>query len=123
MMQNAPKKFKGGVSLRAERSSAKQSIKMLTKQYDVYLLINWNNKVVYVGVTNDLRRRVYEHRNGLTKGFTRRCRVTKLVYYEMCEEVMSAIKREKQIKAGSRQKKIDLIQWLNPKWEDLWNHL
>jgi len=96
---------------------------MLTKQYYVYLLTNWNNKVIYVGVTDDLKRRVYEHRNELVDGFTKKYHVHKLVYYEICEEIPGAILREKQIKGGSRQKKIGLIAKFNPEWEDLWDKL
>ena len=96
---------------------------MLTKQYYVYFLTNWNNKVLYVGVTNDLKRRVYEHKHGLTEGFTRKYNVHKLVYYEVSEEIESAILREKQIKGGSRQKKNELVEKFNPKWEDLWDQL
>ncbi|MCK5177923.1 MAG: GIY-YIG nuclease family protein [Candidatus Omnitrophica bacterium] len=96
---------------------------MLTKQYYVYFLTNWDNKVLYVGVTNDLKRRVYEHKHGLTEGFTRKYNVHKLVYYEVSEEIESAILREKQIKGGSRQKKNELVEKFNPKWEDLWNQL
>ncbi len=92
---------------------------MLTKQYYVYFLTNWNNKVLYIGVTNDLKRRVYEHKNALTRGFTQKYNVNKLVYYEICEEIEGAILREKQIKAGSRQKKNELITIANPGWEDL----
>ena len=85
-------------------SEAKQSLcKMLSKQYYVYFLTNWNNKVLYVGVTNDLNRRVYEHQNGITGGFTEKYRLTKLVYYEVCEEIEGAILREKQMKGGSRR--------------------
>jgi putative endonuclease len=76
-----------------------------------------------VGVTNDLKRRIYEHRNGLTEGFTRKYKVHKLVYYEVAEEIESAILREKQIKGGSRQKKNELVEIFNPKWEDLWSEL
>ena len=96
---------------------------MLTKQYYVYFLANWNNKVLYVGVTNDLKRRVYEHKSGLIDGFTRKYHVHKLVYYEMCTEIEGAILREKQIKAGSRQKKNDLVTKFNPDWRDLWEQL
>ena len=96
---------------------------MLTKQYDVYFLTNWSNKVLYVGVTNDLKRRVYEHKNALIDGFSRKYHVHKLVYYEAGEDIEGAILREKQIKAGSRQKKIDLITKLNPDWKDLWDQL
>jgi len=96
---------------------------MLTKQYYVYFLTNWDNKVLYVGVTNDLKRRIYEHKHGLTEGFTRKYNVHKLVYYEVSEEIESAILREKQIKGGSRQKKNELVEKFNPKWEDLWDQL
>ena len=89
----------------------------------MYFLTNWNNRVLYVGVTNDLQRRVYEHKNELIDGFTRKYHVHKLVYYEMCEEIEGAILREKQIKAGSRKKKIDLIAKANPDWKDLWDQL
>jgi len=92
---------------------------MLNKQYYVYFLTNWNNKVLYVGVTNDLKRRLYEHQNGLTDGFTKKYQVNKLVYYEVCEEIEGAILREKQIKAGSRKKKNDLVSKSNPDWNDL----
>ena len=92
---------------------------MLKNQYYVYFLTNWNNKVLYVGVTNDLKRRVYEHKNGLLEGFTQKYRVNKLVYYEVCEEIDGAILREKQIKGGSRQRKNDLIKSFNPTWQDL----
>ncbi len=92
---------------------------MLTNQYYVYFLTNWNNKVLYIGVTNDLKRRVYEHKNALTRGFTQKYNVNKLVYYEIYEEIEAAILREKQIKAGPRQKKNELIARTNPRWEDL----
>ena len=74
-------------------------------------------------MTNDLQRRVYEHKNELIEGFTRKYHVHKLVYYEMCEEIEGAILREKQIKAGSRKKKIDLITKVNPAWKDLGDQL
>ena len=75
---------------------------------------------MYTGVTNNLIRRVYEHSNHLVKGFSDRYNVTKLVYFEATESIESAIFREKQLKAGSRQKKIDLINSFNPNWEDLY---
>lgn len=96
---------------------------MLSKQYFVYLLTNWNNKVLYVGVTNDLKRRVFEHQNGLGDGFTKKYRVKKLVFYEVYEEIEPAILREKQIKGGSRQKKNNLITRFNPLWGDLSDRL
>ncbi|MFA5119399.1 MAG: GIY-YIG nuclease family protein [Candidatus Omnitrophota bacterium] len=92
---------------------------MLSKQYYVYFLTNLNNKVLYVGVTNDLKRRVYEHRNNIIEGFTKRYHAHKLVYYEMFEDIEAAILREKQIKAGSRQKKNALVSRFNSNWADL----
>lgn len=92
-------------------------------QYYVYLLTNKNNKVIYTGVTNDLKRRVYEHKEKFIDGFTKKYNVNKLVYYEFTSDINSAIQREKQIKAGSRQKKIDLINSINPEWKDLYNEI
>jgi putative endonuclease len=74
---------------------------------------------LYTGVTNDLKRRVYEHKNKLINGFTKKYNITKLVYYEATNEVTSAIVREKQIKGWLRRKKIALIESANPQWEDL----
>jgi putative endonuclease len=93
------------------------------KQYYVYIMTNKHNTVLYTGVTNNLRRRVYEHRTGRGGGFTSRYNVTKLAYYEACEDPQSAIAREKQIKGGSRQKKVNLIQATNPTWDDLYDQL
>ena len=78
---------------------------------------------MYVGVTNDLKRRVYEHRNGLVEGFTRKYHAHKLIYYEVGEDIEAMILRKKQIKSGSRQKKNELIKTFNPDWEDLWNQI
>jgi putative endonuclease len=91
----------------------------MNKQGFVYILTNRTHTVLYTGVTNNLERRVYQHRNGLTRGFSKKYNVKKLVYYEVVESMASAIAREKQIKAGSRQKKIDLIDVMNPSWSDL----
>jgi len=82
-------------------------------------MTNQRNTVLYTGVTSDLYKRIYEHRNKIVKGFTKRYNVNKLVYYEMTSDVISAISREKQIKAGSRQKKIDLIKAINPEFKEL----
>jgi putative endonuclease len=79
--------------------------------------------VLYVGVTNDLQRRIYEHKNKLVKGFSKKYKLQKLVYYEVFEEIEQAILREKQIKAGSRKKKIDLIDNFNTEWADLYHKL
>lgn len=88
--------------------------------YCVYILTNKYNTVLYTGVTSDIYIRVLEHRNKVHPGFTSKYNVHKLVYYEEYEDINKAIAREKQIKAGSRQKKIDLINSKNPSWEDLW---
>ena len=77
----------------------------MEKQGYVYLLTNKINTVIYTGVTSDLKKRVWEHRNHLAEGFTNKYKTTKLIYYEICTSVISALEREKQIKAGSRQKK------------------
>jgi putative endonuclease len=91
----------------------------MEKYFCVYIMTNKSNTVLYTGVTNDLVRRVYEHKQKLTKGFTSKYNVTKLVYYEASTDINSAIAREKQIKAGSRRKKIALIETMNPEWKDL----
>jgi putative endonuclease len=89
------------------------------KQYFIYILTNKHHTVLYTGVTNDLQRRIYEHRSGQGGAFTSRYHVHKLVYYETCSDVQAAIAREKQIKGGSRQKKLNLIEGMNPQWNDL----
>ena len=88
------------------------------RQYYVYILTN-RVRTLYVGVTNDLERRMYEHRNKLVPGFTRRYNVTWLAYYEQTSDVESAIAREKQIKGWRRSKKVALIDSSNPRWKDL----
>ena len=93
------------------------------REYYIYIMTNKLNTVLYTGVTNDLRRRIYEHKEKLVKGFTKKYNVTKLVYYEIFDDVDDAISREKQIKGGSRQKKIDLINSINREWKDLYNEL
>jgi putative endonuclease len=93
------------------------------RQYYVYVLTTQNNTVLYTGVTNDLIRRVYEHKNNLVKGFTKNYCVHKLVYFETADDVMSALEREKQIKSWGRQKKIDLIKAHNPDWHDLYSEI
>ena len=92
---------------------------MEEKQFYVYILTNKNNTVLYTGVTSDLECRVWEHKHKIYKGFTARYNVDKLVYYEIHYDSYEAIAREKQIKAGSRKKKIDLINAQNPEWKDL----
>ena len=87
--------------------------------YYVYILSNWNDSVLYIGVTSNLPRRLYEHRNGLVDGFTKKYNVHKLVYFEQTSDVYSAISREKQLKKWSRMKKNQLIERMNPTWADL----
>ena len=90
--------------------------------YYVYILSNYNNTVLYVGVTNDLIRRCHEHKNKLIKGFTEKYNVNKLVYYEVFDFIDLAIQREKQIKGYSREKKEMLIEKLNPNRDELYNN-
>ena len=87
--------------------------------YYVYMLTNKSNAVLYTGVTNDLERRVHEHRQKQAPGFTQRYNVTKLVYYEHTPDVRAAIAREKQIKGWLRIKKNALLETINPEWKDL----
>jgi putative endonuclease len=95
----------------------------MDRQYYVYIMTNKYNTVLYTGVTNDLKRRAYEHREKIIEGFTKKYNVTKLVYYEITGDVRSAIAREKQIKGGSRDKKNRLVEGINPEWRDLYNDL
>jgi putative endonuclease len=95
----------------------------MSKQYYVYIMTNKNNRVLYTGITNDLKRRTYEHKEKLVDGFTKKYNVSKLVYYEAHEDPENAILREKKIKAGSRQKKIDLINSMNKEWRDLYEEI
>jgi len=94
-------------------------LKMKTHIYYVYILTNVHHTVFYTGVTNNLERRCNEHRNKVNKGFTRKYNVNKLVYYEKFSYILSAIKREKQIKDYNRNKKIKLINAFNAQWDDL----
>ncbi len=86
----------------------------------VYILSDVNNRILYTGVTSNLLKRVWEHKNHIVDGFTKRYNVTKLVYYEEGENINSAISREKQIKGKLRKKKIVLIEKSNPEWRDLY---
>jgi putative endonuclease len=95
----------------------------MQKSYYVYILTNKVNTVLYTGVTSDLQRRVYEHKHKLVDGFTKKYKVDKLVYFEVGNDIYTAITREKQIKAGSRQRKIDLINASNKEWRDLYYDL
>ena len=96
---------------------------MSNRAYHVYILTNKNHTVLYTGVTNDLQKRTWEHKEKAHDGFTKRYNVNKLVYCESFQDIRDAIAREKQIKAGSRQKKLDLINSMNKEWRDLYEEL
>ena len=124
--EQAPQSRRGFPPVVARHDSGEAisgTIGVVSKQYYVYMMTNNRNTVLYVGVTNDLIRRVYEHKEKLADGFTRKYNVTKLVYYEVFEDIENAILREKQIKAGSRQKKVKLINSINREWHDLYDEL
>ncbi len=104
--------------LRAYGASLEMTgIKM--KEYYVYIFTNWTGMVMYIGVTNNLERRLQEHRSKLVPGFSSAYNLTKLVYFESCSDVKAAIAREKQLKKWSRSKKNWLVETLNPEWKDL----
>jgi putative endonuclease len=88
------------------------------RDYSVYIMSS-KSRTLYTGVTNNLERRVYEHRHKLLKGFTSRYNITRLVYYELYSDIWDAIAREKQIKGWLREKKVSLIESMNPQWADL----
>ncbi len=85
----------------------------------VYILTNRNNTVMYVGMTNNIERRMFEHKNKLTDGFTKKYNLTKLVYFEQGTDVHAALEREKEIKKWRREKKNELVMSMNPEWKDL----
>ena len=95
----------------------------MNNNYYIYILSSENNSTIYVGVTNNLIRRVYEHKNNMVEGFTKKYNVHKLVYFEKTSDVNSAIAREKQIKSWKRLKKNLLIEQVNPQWRDLYNEI
>ena len=94
---------------------------MYSKYYAIYILTNDRNTVLYTGVTSNLKARIFHHRNKSISSFSSKYSLSKLVYYEFFEDIQEAIKREKQIKAGSRKKKEELINKFNPSWEDLYS--
>jgi len=96
---------------------------MHTRQPAVYIMANRRNGTIYTGVTSDLIKRVFQHKHHELPGFTKKYNCNLLVYYEITENMLSAITREKQLKAGSRKKKLNLIEKMNPKWLDLFGSL
>ncbi len=95
---------------------------MGNKSFYVYILSSFK-KVLYVGITSNLRRRIWEHREGVVSGFTKKYHINMLVYYEVHDDPETAIKREKQLKRWRREKKIKLIESMNPEWKDLYEEL
>lgn len=95
----------------------------MEKQSFVYIMTNYDETTLYIGVTNNLARRTFEHKEKLTKGFSKNYNLNKLVYYEMFSDITLAIAREKQLKGGSRKKKLDLINKFNPEWKDLYESI
>ena len=91
----------------------------MDKTYAVYILTNYNETTFYIGVTGNLQKRIFEHKNKVVEGFTKKYNVDKLVYYEITNDVESAINREKQLKRWHRQWKINLIKEMNPEFKDL----
>ncbi len=95
----------------------------MEKQPAVYILASGYNGTLYIGVTSNLIQRIWQHKNDLVEGFTEKYTVHSLVYYELHEQMLTAIEREKQLKKWNRQWKIDLIEKMNPTWKDLWEEL
>jgi putative endonuclease len=89
----------------------------------VYILANKRNGTLYIGVTSDLLKRVWEHKNDVIEGFTKKYEVHLLVHYELHEDMLSAIAREKQLKGWNRRWKLELIEHTNPEWRDLWSDI
>ncbi len=92
----------------------------MVRQPAVYILASKRNGTLYIGVTRNLQQRVWEHKNDLVEGFTKKYGVHRLVYYELHEDMMAAIRREKQMKKWNRTWKLELVETQNPEWEDLW---
>ncbi|MBI3328714.1 MAG: GIY-YIG nuclease family protein [Nitrospinae bacterium] len=95
----------------------------MDRQYYIYIMTNRRNTVLYTGVTSNLKIRVYEHKEKLAEGFTKKYNVNKIVYYEVFEDIENAILREKQLKGGPRKRKIELINSVNKEWRDLYEDL
>ena len=95
----------------------------MTRTYFIYILASKRNGTLYIGITNDLRRRIYEHKNNFINGFTQKYDIHQLVYYEETSDIKSAIQREKRLKKWNRKWKIELIEKENPNWNDLYEQL
>jgi putative endonuclease len=95
----------------------------MERQPAVYILASKQNGTLYIGVTNDLVERVWQHKNDMTEGFSKKYAVHKLVYYELHRDMVTAITREKQLKKWNRAWKLELIEEKNPKWKDLWDEI
>ena len=95
----------------------------MEKQGYSYILTNNNNTTLYIGVTSNLQKRIYQHKKHLIDGFSKKYNLVKLVYFEKIDTMYGAIKREKQLKAGSRKKKVGLINSINPDWNDLYEEI
>lgn len=104
-------------------SQACSGISVPERQYYVYILANPTNVAVYIGVTGDLNKRVYEHKQRLVKGFAERYGIDKLVYYEVYDDPENAILREKRLKGSSRSRKNRLVESMNPQWRDLYDEI
>ena len=96
---------------------------MNNKQGYVYIITNIANTVLYIGVTSNLPKRIFEHKNKLIDGFSKNYNLNKLVYFEISDSILSAIQREKYLKGKNRRFKINLIETMNPKWKDLYNDI
>jgi len=105
------------------KENTHQKEEAMEKQGYTYILFNKRNGTLYTGVTSNLVKRVYEHKNNLVQGFSAKHGTDKLGYYETCNSVTSAIEREKQIKSGSRKTKLALIESINPNWNDLYDSI
>ncbi|ADJ25490.1 Excinuclease ABC C subunit domain protein [Dehalogenimonas lykanthroporepellens BL-DC-9] len=99
---------------------AKAGNLLAVSEYYVYLMASKPNGTLYIGVTNNLIRRVYEHKNDLADGFTKKYGIHTLVHFEQCNDILAAITREKQMKKWKRVWKIELIEQANPEWRDLY---
>jgi len=95
----------------------------IKNQYYIYILTSKRNSVLYIGVTSNLIKRIYEHKNNIIEGFSKKYRIHKLVYYEIINDIESAIRREKQLKKWNRKWKLELIEKNNPEWRDLYFEL